>query len=153
MRIFERKNLKFSRAIFLMLTEEQKRRIKELHEKGLSRNKIARELGISWDTVNRVLKSANFNKSKDLLDKTENFREEFERKSRIFEYEVELKRMGEEITREKELADEYRLYKLEILEKKVDWVIKNIEGCDEEINAENKDGIQRDDWSSLQGDC
>jgi|GEM_PF-3842842 IS30 family transposase len=136
-----------------MLTEEQKRRIKELHEKGLSRNKIARELGISWDTVNRVLKSANFNKSKDLLDKTENFREEFERKSRIFEYEVELKRMGEEITREKELADEYRLYKLEILEKKVDWVIKNIEGCDEEINAENKDGIQRDDWSSLQGDC
>ena len=41
--------------------------------------------------------------------------------------------MRKEIEREKEVADEYKLYKLEILEKKIDWVIKNVEDCDEEI--------------------
>lgn len=115
-----------------MLTEEQRARILELHKKGLSKNRIAKELGVSWDTVNKVIKEVT-GESRETDNKIGNLREEFERISRIAEYEVELKRTRKEIEREKEVADEYKLYKLEILEKKVDWVIKNVEDCDEEI--------------------
>ena len=40
-----------------MLTEEQRARILELHKKGLSKNRTAKELGVSWDTVNSRLHS------------------------------------------------------------------------------------------------
>lgn len=36
-----------------MITEEQKIRINELKEKGFSLNKIATELGLSWDTIRK----------------------------------------------------------------------------------------------------
>lgn len=116
-----------------MLTEEQRARILELHRKGLSRNRIAKELDISWDTVNRVLKALNESGKIEKAEKVENIREEFERVSRIFQYEIELERMKEEIAREKENADDYKLYMLKILEKKVNWAAENVENCDEEI--------------------